>query len=148
MSTNDGIPKSLRNEIANRRQNLERTAKRRDALAAEIETLRQAQKAENLPGSTDCAPASAAPQNREDQKRRIEQRRATIKARLETLRNLKSEIETLKKALKQLMQECHRYEPDILFRSNVAGDPMHLRMPASRSGCWTHAVRLPKRDDS
>src|SRR5208283_491599 len=60
-----------------------------------------------------------------------------IKARLETLRTIKSAIADLKKALKQLMHECHRYEPDIPFRSNVAGDPIHLRMPATRSGCWT-----------
>jgi hypothetical protein len=123
---NDDIPQALRSRTAFGRQLLIQAAVRRDQLAADLRALT-------------CKPIdqSDAPQLVEAQH-----------AKTHELRQAKAHVAELKQALRQLLDDCHRYEPSISGASNLAGHPLHLRMPATRSRCWSHAVRPPSRDDT
>jgi hypothetical protein len=124
--SNPDIPQSLLSRLAFRRQMLLQAAARRDHLVAELKVT--------LP-KTATVPPSMYP---------TEAQRTLS----DEVRQAKAQVAEIKYALRRLLHECHRHEPPIGAASNVAGHPLHLRMPATRSRCWPQAISLPTRDDT
>jgi hypothetical protein len=123
---NDDIPQTLLSRLAFRRQMLLQAAARRDHLIAELKV-------------TLAKTAAMSPSMHfTDAQRTL----------CYEIRQAKAQVAEIKYALRCLLEQCHQFEPPISAASNVAGHPLHLRMPAARSRCWHHAVSLPTRDDT
>jgi hypothetical protein len=123
---NDDIPQTLLSRLAFRRQMLLQAAARRDHLIAELKVT--------------LAKTAAAPPPTY-----ITEAQSTL---IYEIRQAKAQVAEIKYVLRDLLEQCHRFEPPISAASNVAGHPLHLRMPSIRSRCWRHAVSLPTRDDT
>jgi hypothetical protein len=123
---NDDIPQTLLSRLAFRRQMLLQAAARRDHLVAELKVI--------LPKTAAVPPSM-----------HFTEAQSILTYEI---RQAKAQVAEIKHALRRLLHECRRYEPRIGAASNVAGHPLHLRMPAARSRCWSHNVALPTRDDT
>jgi hypothetical protein len=123
---NHDIPQTLLSRLAFRRQMLIQAAARRDHLVAELKVTLA--KTAEVPPSTHITEAQSI--------------------LIYEIRQAKAQVAEIKYALRCLLEQCHQFEPPITAISNVAGDPLHLRMPSTRSRCWHHAVSLPTRDDT
>jgi hypothetical protein len=123
---NDDIPQTLLSRLAFRRQMLLQAAARRDQLIAELKVTLP--KTAALALSMSCTEAQSI--------------------LIYEIRQAKAQVAEIKYALRCLLEQCHQFEPPISATSNVAGHPLHLRMPSTRSRCWHHAVSLPTRDDT
>jgi hypothetical protein len=123
---NDDIPQTLLSRLAFRRQMLIQAAARRDHLVAELRVI--------LPKTAAVPPPM-----------QLTEAQSILTYEI---RQAKAQVAEIKYALRCLLEQCHQFEPPISAASNVAGHPLHLRMPSTRSRCWSHNVSLPTRDDT